>query len=291
MMGTAGGGAPTAGAAAADGGAGAAGETSTAGTGDETPGGSSCLDDITNYFEKGPFNFTMMRMGAISFYPPMVPAGCKVPVVHMANGTGSSCGVYVGLIEHIASHGFMVACYDNPNTGAGTQGLEALKTAVEAFPDLVDKKFGSMGHSQGGQASFVVLQFAEEEFGPDAKYAGLAMQPASGFGSQPQGGWMNVYSKIKSPMLMYSGSGSDGLVSQAWVQDGFEALDDSIEAYHWAKQGGSHFMPSGDAMQLAIAWFRWKLLGDQKACAAFKAIPMMDSTWEEVAVQNAAPCM
>jgi len=42
-------------------------------------------------------------------------------------------------------------------------------------PDLADLKFGSTGHSQGGQSSFVVLQFAEEKWGDQGVYAGLAM--------------------------------------------------------------------------------------------------------------------
>jgi hypothetical protein len=81
------------------------------------------------------------------------------------------------------------------------------------------------------------------------------------------------------------------LVSQGWVQDAFDTLDPSIEAYHWTKQGGAHIpTPQGEEMQLGPAWFRWKLLGDKKACEYFKAIPMTDNTWEEVAVNNAAPC-
>jgi len=280
----------TAGGAATAGAGGAGGATG--GTGG-TPTGSSCLDGITNYFDKGPFAVMPVKMGSINFYKPMVPAGCKVPVVHLANGTGATCSAYADSLNRLASHGFLACCYEDPNTGGGTQGLMALKMSQSAFPDLADKKFGSTGHSQGGQAAFVVLQFAEAEFGPDATYAGLAMEPASGFGTQPAGGsWQSVYAKIKSPMLMFSGRGTDGLVSQSWVQDAFNALDDKVEAYHWTRTGATHIpVPNGEEMQLSIPWFRWKLLGDQKACEAFKKIPMMDTTWEEVGMQNKKDCM
>ena len=71
-----------------------------------------------------------------------------------------------------------------------------------------------------------------------------------------------------------------------------DALDDSVEAYHWSKAGGSHIpVPNGEEMQLSIPWFRWKLLGDNEGCKAFKAIRETDSTWEEAAVQNEAPCL
>jgi hypothetical protein len=280
------------GTAGASGASGAAGAAPTAGTGGPTTG-ASCLDGITNYFEKGPFEVMMMRMGSINFYKPMVPAGCKVPVVHLANGTGASCSNYAESLNRLASHGFLACCYEDANTGAGTQGLMALKMSQSAFPDLADKKFGSTGHSQGGQSSFIVLQLAETEFGPEGTYAGLAMEPASGFGTQPAGGtWQSIYAKIKSPMLMFSGRGTDGLVSQTWVQDAFNAMNDTTEAYHWTKTGATHIpVPNGEEMQLSIPWFRWKLLGDQKACAAFKAIPMMDMDWSEVGMQNKKECM
>jgi hypothetical protein len=277
-----GGAAPMAGAGGSAGAAGSTGE-----------GGGSCLDGITDYFKAGPFKFTQMTAGRIKFWKPMVPAGCKVPIVHLANGTGAMCANYAPSLERLASHGFLACCYEDTNTGAGTQGLEAFKTALSMFPDLADKKFGSTGHSQGGQSSFVVQSLAEKEFGvgPDTKFAGLAMEPASNFGTQPAGGWMAAYKAIKSPMFMFSGRGTDGLVSQGWVQDAFNALDKSIEAYHWTKTGATHIpVPNGEEQQISIPWFRWKLLDDQAACKAFKAIPMMDTAWEEVASQNKAEC-
>jgi hypothetical protein len=119
------------------------------------------------------------------------------------------------------------------------------------------------------------------------------MQPASGFGAACSGGsWTSRYALIKSPMFMFSGEGTDGLVSQRWVQDGFDALNDSVEAYHWAKAGGAHIpVPNGEEMQISIPWFRWKLLGDNEACKAFKNIRATDTTWTEAAVQNEAPCL
>jgi hypothetical protein len=169
----------------------------------------------------------------------------------------------------------------------------AFDAAIAMFPNLVDKKLGSTGHSQGGQASFTVLQLAEAKYGADYIYAGLAMEPASGFGTQPTGGtWQSVYAKIKSPMFMFSGLGTDGLVSQAWVQQAYDALSPMTEAYFWTANGATHIpVPNGEEEEISIPWFRWKLLGDQKACAFFKAIPMTDTKWAEVASKNAAPCM
>lgn len=261
------------------------------GNDDDAPAKSaSCLDDITDFGAAGPFEYAAQNAGKVKLTVPKVPAGCKIPVVHLANGTGASCSAYKAILDRLASHGFLAACYDDPQTGAGSQGLMALQTAFEMFPDLLDKKIGSTGHSQGGQAAFTVLQLAEQEWGDEMTYAGLAMEPASGYGAQPAGGsWQSVYAKIKSPMFMFSGT-ADTLVSAAWVQRGFDAMAKTNETYNWSAIGATHVpVPTAATQQVAIPWFRWKLLGDNAACKAFKALPATDK-WDEVKAQNAADC-
>jgi len=124
-------------------------------------------------------------------------------------------------------------------------------------------------------------------------YAGLAMEPASGFGTQPTGTtWQALYAGIKSPMFMFSGLGTDGLVSQAWVQSAYDATSKTEEAYFWTYQGATHIpVPNGEEEAVSVPWFRWKLLGDQNACKAFKALPMTDKNWAQVAAKNDQPCM
>jgi hypothetical protein len=255
------------------------------------PPESACLQGITDFFADGPFQFTHERSGSIHLYVPAVPAGCMVPVTHLANGTGGTCGTYAAIHERFASHGFLATCYESTQTGAGSQGLEAYETALAMYPALAAKRFGSTGHSQGGQAAFTVLQLAEQKWGAEGTYAGLAMEPASGFGAQPSGGsWQQVYAKITSPMFMFSGT-SDGLVSESWVMQGFDALSDTIEAYNWSAVGATHIpVPNSETMEVGVAWFRWKLLGDQAACQAFKGLDGAGN-WNSVAEQNAAPCL
>ena len=251
---------------------------------------SSCLRGITDYGARGPFRYSSRRVGSINMLIPNVPEGCKVPVAHLANGTGARCSIYQSILNSLASHGFLATCYESTNTGAGTQGLEAFERALASYPDLAARKFASLGHSQGGQAAFVVLALAEQKFGPEATYAGLAMQPASGFGDQPRGGtWQQVYSRIKSPMFMFSGT-ADILVSASWVRRGFAALDDDTEAYNWSARGSTHIpTPNAETIEVAIPWFRWKLLGDTRACERFKALKS-GRTWSESQVQNEAAC-
>lgn len=253
-------------------------------------GGSSCLDGITDFTKAGPFTSERKTAGSVKMWVPKVPAGCKVPVVHLANGTGASCGTYGAVLTQLSSHGFLAVCFENPNTGAGTQGIMAIEAARSMYPDLVADKIGSTGHSQGGQGAFTVLALAEAKYGSQFTYAGLAMQPASGFGTQPAGGsWQSVYAKIKSPMFMFSGT-ADILVSAAWVARGFDALADGIEAYNWSAQGATHIpVPNRETMEVSVPWFRWKLLGDAKACAAFKALKS-GGRWRQVKAQNEKAC-
>jgi hypothetical protein len=252
----------------------------------------ACLDGIEAFGSAGPFQSTTQRSGNVNFYVPQVPAGCKVPVVHLANGTGARCSTYGSTLRRLASHGFLAACYESTNTGAGDQGLEALDRALQTFPNLADNKFGSTGHSQGGQAAFTVLALAEKKYGDRLVYAGLAMQPASGFGAQPRGTtWRALYGGLKSPMFMFSGLRTDGLVSQSWVRSAYDATSATEEAYFWARSGSSHIpVPNTETQQVAIPWFRWKLLGDIAACRAFKALPTKDGAWRPVASKNEKAC-
>jgi len=256
-------------------------------------GESSCLDGDTAFDKDGPFTFKAMAVGAVNFWVPDVPAGCKVPVIHLANGTGATCSAYGPALERMASHGFLTCCYEDPNTGSGDQGVMAFDTAFSMFPDLAAKRLGSTGHSQGGQAAFTVLSLAEDHFGADYIYAGLAMEPASGFGTQPSGGtWASLYAKIDSPMFMFSAVGTDGLVSQGWVQQAYDAMNPATEVYFWAANGATHIpVPNGEEQEISIPWFRWKLLGDNEACKYFKAIPMTNTKWQVVATENEASCM
>ena len=254
----------------------------------------SMLNAITDYENAGPFMYTAKTSGSVKMWVPTVPAGCKIPMVHLANGTGATCADYQDDLNRLASHGFLALCYEDPNTGAGTQGIQAYDAAIAMFPDLVDTKIGSTGHSQGGQAAFVVLQLAEAKYGTKYTYAGLAMEPASGFGTPPSGEtWQQSYGKIKSPMFMFSGT-ADVLVSAAWVGQAYSAMNPMNEVYWWSATGATHIpTPQVPEEQVSIPWFRWKLLGDQAACKFFKAMPgnsMINPGWTKVMSENEAAC-
>jgi hypothetical protein len=289
-------GASSGGGSSSGGGAGDDGGSSSGAGGDDggvIPHG-ACLDGITNYEAAGPFMTTTTKMGMVNIYVPMVPSGCKVPVIHLSNGTGATCSDYGDALVRMATHGFLTTCYEDTNTGAGTDGITAFTTALSAYPDLADNKLGSTGHSQGGQAAFTTLQLAEAKWGSKMIYAGLAMEPASGFGTQPTGGtWQQIYGMIKSPMFMFSGT-ADMLVSAAWVGQAYSAMNPMNEVYWWSATGATHIpVPNVPEEQVSIPWFRWKLLGDNAACKFFKAMPgnsMISPGWTKQMSENEKPC-
>lgn len=262
-------------------------------TGGVATGGnsSSCLDQITNYASDGPFTYATKTSGSVNLYVPNVPSGCKIPMVHYSNGTGANCLYYAASLKRLATNGFLTLCYENTNTGAGKYGIEAFETALAQYPELADYRFGSTGHSQGGMASLVTLQYAEAEWGTKGIYSALAIEPASGFGDNPTEGWQTAYAKIRSPVFMFSGLVTDTLVSQTWVQQAFDALGTSVEAYFWTKSGANHLTTvNQDGEEVLVAWFRWKLLGDQKACQYWRSLPTTNNAWAVADKRNEIAC-
>jgi hypothetical protein len=256
----------------------------TAGTSPE----SACLDGITDYAGAGPFTYTTARSGSVNFWVPNVPAGCKVPITHLANGTGASCASYAAILQRLASHGFLTTCYENTNTGQGTQCLTAVETALTNYPDLALKRVGSTGHSQGGGGAIMCVYRVEQKYGTEIQIVGHAMEPASGFGDSPAN-WTTLYGEIRSPIFMFNGS-VDTLVSASWVRQAFDALNDGIEAYWYQADGASHIpIPTTWTQESTVAWFRWKLLGDRQACEYFKNMPNGNS-WTLQDSQNDSGC-
>lgn len=266
---------------------GAEGESGQGGAGGATEREASCLDGITDYAAAGPFEFEATRSGAVNVWVPAVPAGCKVPVLHFANDTGTTCSVYRAILERLASHGFLTSCYESPQSGAGAHCMTALETAFAEHPDLAGSAIGAAGHGLGGGVAFLCVQQAEERWGGAMTIAGHAIAPESGTGDAPD--WMARYGEIASPMFVFNGS-ADMLVPKSWVQQAFDALDDGVEAYWYEAMDAPHVpVPTSWAQESAVVWFRWKLLGDAAACEHFKAMPDGDQ-WDLQASQNDDGC-
>lgn len=259
------------------------------------PLGESCLQELsTDFTERGPFDFTATEwekendIGRIKAWIPGVPEGCHVPMVHFANGTGAPCSTYRSTLEQLASFGFLALCFDDTNTGEGTQCIDAVEMAASKLPDLISGKVGFAGHDTGGMAAFMCLYRAEEDGNAPPLLAGYAFTPAHGSGGSGDPPWTEAYGAVDAPVLMISTEG--GLVSEEWVGDAFEYVPATTELYQYKAVGVPDIPIAFEPMNEAIVpWFRWKLLGDRAACEYFKAMPDTE-TWNLVDAANAADC-
>lgn len=249
----------------------------------------NCLPDVDDYTDDGPFDFTTDDVGDVNMWiPEDLPEGCRVPIIHLANGTGARCSIYNATLEHFASHGFVAACFEDSDTGQGTQAIEAIETVIDEYPDIVDTRYGFTGHSQGGGGAILGVYRAEQEWGSSRTYAGFGIEPAHGFGDSPRN-WESLYAQIESPVSMFNGS-RDGLVSASWVRSGYNELG-NIEKAWYEGVGASHLspIPNSYASEMGLAWFRWQLLGDSDACQYFKNMPS-SSDWRLQEVDNLSAC-
>jgi len=252
----------------------------------------SCLDGITDYVAAGPFIFETVTIGVVKVWVPSVPAGCKLPVVHFANGTGANCVTYLGALEHLASHGFLTACYESPQTGEGTQCIEAVETVYAEYPELAStQQIGFTGNGTGGTSALACTYRAEEKWGNTKLLAGHALPPDLAGGPR---GWQEIFGEIDSPTFIVNGSvdgqPTDGLVSEALVRDQYDAFNSNVEAYWYEAVDAPHIpVPMAFIEESTVAWFRWKLLGDAAACEYFKAMPDSER-WNLQEQQNAIAC-
>ena len=193
-----------------------------------------------------------------------------------SNGTGASCIFYRSVLEHWASHGFIATCYESPSTGSGSPCMNAMDAALSEFSQIADStKFGSSGHSQGGGAAISCTYLLEQKYGNSARIAAHAVQPAHGMS---RSSYTREYPTITSPVFMFSGSG-DFIVPKSWVKRGYDIL--KTETYWYDASGISHMNPQNHAAESGVAWFRWKLFGDQQAKNYFINLPS-SSRWTQV---------
>jgi len=225
----------------------------------------------------------------VRLWVPALPANCKTPVVHFDVGTAASCDNYLPLLEHLASHGFLTTCYESGQAGQVQHCLDAIDTAYRLHPQLAGEMLGLSGHHTGGADAIACLSRAEQRWGNAKRYAVHATAPASGAGGSDGEPWTESYAKLSSPVFLLSGS-EDNLVSASWVGRGFDALADASEAYWYEARGAPHIpLPLSFMQESSVVFLRWKLLGDQRACAHFKAMPDAGE-WTRKQQQNAREC-
>jgi len=234
----------------------------------DTPG--TPFPAVSSFERSGPYSTTSRSEGPnCRIYRPsnLGQNGVRHPVILWGNGTGASPTTYRGLLDHWASHGFVVAAAETSNAGSGREMLNCLSylqtEAGRSSGTYVGRlnlgRVGTSGHSQGGGGSIMA--------GRDSRIKATApMQPYTlGLGHVS-----SSQSQQNGPMFLMSGS-LDTLAGPTLNQAPVYRRA-NVPVFWGTLRYASHFVPVGSAGGYrgpSTAWFRYQLMDDTRARVEF----------------------
>ena len=180
----------------------------------------------------------------------------NAPLCVVDSGANKWCGQYLPMMNHLASHGFVVIASLSTTTSKGDPlptiaGLNWILQQAEdpssAYYHRLDTaNIGQLGHSEGAMSTCMVAS--------EPRYKALAALCGT-----------RTLSGVHTPMLFFCG-GKDTVVNCDGVRDVFLTVKDQpaffideLNSDHgsWVYQGAK-----GVSLSLAAAWFRVHLMGD-----------------------------
>jgi hypothetical protein len=178
------------------------------------------------------------------------------PLCVTDSGANKWCGQYLPMMNHLASHGFVVIASLSTTTSKGDPlptiaGLDWILQQSEIstspyYHRLDTANIGQLGHSEGAMSTCMVAS--------EPRYKALAAICGT-----------RTLSGVHTPMLFFCG-GKDTVVSCDGVRDVFRTVTnqpaffiDELNSDHgsWVYQGAK-----GVSLSMAAAWFRAHLMGD-----------------------------
>jgi hypothetical protein len=231
---------------------------------------------IDDAWDTGPFAVaTLSRAGssgdATVLYPrDLGQDGLRHPIVVWDNGAGQTgLSIYGPLLNHIASHGFVVyAAYSATDQGKElTQGLDWMIAQNDAsdspfYQKLDPTKTAAMGHSQGSIATFAIA--ADPRLTTTLHLSG---------GTNPDIAEGHVtLANLRNPAAFLCGEpGGDGLIvgdtASEWCAYDFEHTD--VPVFLVQVTGASHISAPGMMNGACAGWLRWHLMHDSTMQAMF----------------------
>ncbi|PKM05044.1 MAG: alpha/beta hydrolase [Gammaproteobacteria bacterium HGW-Gammaproteobacteria-6] len=233
-------------------------------------GGSSDFPSVSDFSRSGSFSTTSGNEGpSCTIYRPRTlgEAGRRHPIILWGNGTGTGPSSYSGLLNHWASHGFVVAAARTSNAGSGNDMIDCLNYLVQqngrASGTYAGKlnlnRVGTSGHSQGGGGSIMA--------GRDNRVSATGpIQPYTiGLGHRS-----SSQSQQNGPMFLMTG-GSDTIASPTLnAAPVFRRAN--VPVFWGERRFAGHFEPlsnGGDYRGPSTAWFRFHLMNDGNAQSTF----------------------
>lgn len=237
---------------------------------------------LLSYFRHGVYagiQETRVGLHCRVFHPVNMTDG-RHPLVVWGNGTHASPASYRDLLEHWASHGFVVAAAMAPNAGRGVEMRQCMTALLDenirsgsVFLNKIDpSRIGVAGHSQGGGGALML--------GRDLRVTTtIAIQPyILGLGHN-----LSASAHQNGPVLLLSGA--DDLTSSPETnqQPVFEQAN--VPVTWLTLRGATHMAPmstGGSYRGPMTAWLRWHLLGDKQAARLFEGdncVLCLDERW------------
>ncbi len=235
-----------------------------------TAGCAGISSGAPDYAAPGRYMVTSRAEGPdCTVFRPEQMGGRKYPVILWGNGTVSRVPAYTPMLSHWASQGFVVAAANTNSAGSGAPILACLDYLTQengrsgsVFQGRLDlTKVGDSGHSQGGGGTIMA--------GRDPRITATAPIEAYTLGL---GYVKGAEGKQHGPMLLLSGGKDTTAVPERNQKPVFDGANVAV---FWATlNDASHAVPaSGDSGLFRVAttaWFRWKLMGDEKAGQWFR---------------------
>lgn len=208
------------------------------------------------------------------------PAREKLPVVVWGNG---GCAIdnprYDGLLQTIASHGFLVITTTAPapagNAGAAPRAPQATAASLKAgidWAEVENRRAGAplagkidttqvavMGQSCGGRLSI--------ELGVDPRVRTIGV-----FNAGVQPAQYDLLPKLHGPVLFLDGHERDFATPMSKAT--YTTLE-TQPAFYGSRHGAGHTATAyhaggGEFANVAVNWVRWWFKGDQNAARMFK---------------------
>jgi len=231
------------------------------------------------------------------FYPTNLGAGgTRHPIITWGNGTAAVPTQYLGLLNQLASWGFVIVASTSQTTAKGFEMLAGVNYMIAAdsdpgsiFHDKLDTgRIGAIGHSQGAGGTINSTNLS----GGLIKTAVPIALPAQiwvGAGDNFSVAQLTV------PVLFLSGS-TDTIISSPATNTGYynqvpgaAAKAVLIGAGHNTIQG-----TGGNFLGYITAWMRYQLADDTVARGAFVGSPAeitVNSAWNNVATKSLPECV
>jgi hypothetical protein len=214
--------------------------------------------------------------------------GRKHPIISWANGTLFALDKYQPLLDHWASHGFVViAAHTNTTAGGGTHkaGIDWLLAEAAkgtgVFAGMLDPQhIGAAGHSQGGGATIAA---GSNKPGVTGITATLPLMPLLSFESDA-----TIVGRQLAPMFNINATMDDRDPTGKIANTIFEGAKGPLVQ-------GAFIGVHEDAMSPAmhgptLSWFRWKLMGDEQARQRFEPPATcglcQDPAWKQIRFKN-----